>query len=70
MLTTKLFGLKFSNPKETSWIVGIFFLALSPLLPSRLLVLVIYLLRQALQRTKLRRSTWICAGTIWRMGRA
>jgi hypothetical protein len=39
--STKLFGLKLSNPKEISWIVAIFFLALSLLLPSRLLLLVI-----------------------------
>jgi hypothetical protein len=36
----------------------------------RLLLLVIYLLRQALLRTNLRRSTWICAGTIWQVDRA
>jgi hypothetical protein len=45
VVTTKSFGLKFSNPKETSWIVAIFFLALSLLLPSRLLLPVFYLPR-------------------------
>jgi hypothetical protein len=45
VVTTKSFGLKFSNPKETSWIVAIFLLPLSLLLPSRLLLPVFYLPR-------------------------
>jgi hypothetical protein len=45
VVTTKLFGLSLSDPKEASWIVVVFFLALSLFLPSRLLLLVIYLLR-------------------------
>jgi hypothetical protein len=40
VVTTKLFGLALPNLKESSWIVVIFFLALSLLQPSRSLLLV------------------------------
>jgi hypothetical protein len=44
-IATQLFGVESSNPKERSWIVAIFFLALSLLLLSRSLQPVSYLPR-------------------------